>query len=55
MAKLNVFDLEGKEKEKFDISDEIVTLKANDELIHQEVRRFLATGRAVTHKANGRS
>lgn len=55
MANLNVLDLEGKEKEKFDISDEIVTLKANDELIHQEVRRFLATGRAGTHKTKGRS
>lgn len=55
MAKLNVLDLEGKEKEKFDISDEIVTLKANDELIHQEVRRYLATGRAGTHKTKGRS
>jgi large subunit ribosomal protein L4 len=48
-------DLEGKEKEKFDISDEIVNLKANDELIHQEVRRYLATGRAGTHKTKGRS
>ena len=55
MANLNVLDLEGKEKEKFDISDEIVTLKANDELIHQEVRRYLATGRAGTHKTKGRS
>ncbi len=55
MANLNVLDLEGKEKEKFNIPDEIVTLKANDELIHQEVRRYLATGRAGTHKTKGRS
>ena len=55
MANLNVLDLEGKEKEKFDISDEIVNHKVNDELIHQEVRRYLATGRAGTHKTKGRS
>ena len=55
MANLNVLDLEGREKEKFDISDEIVTQEANDELIHQEVRRYLATGRAGTHKTKGRS
>ena len=43
MANLNVLDLEGKEKEKINISDEIVKQESNDEILYQEVRRYLAT------------
>jgi len=55
MANLNVLNLEGKQKGKIDISDEFVTQEMNDELIHQEVRRYLAAGRAGTHKVKERS
>ncbi len=54
MANINVLDQEGKEKEKFEISDEIIKQKMNDELLHQEVRRYLASGRAGTHKVKQR-
>jgi large subunit ribosomal protein L4 len=55
MASLNVIDLEGKEKEKINISDEIVKQESNEEILYQEVRRFLATRRAGTHSTKGRS
>ena len=55
MASLNIIDLEGKEKEKINISDEIVKQDSNEEILYQEVRRFLATRRAGTHSTKGRS
>jgi large subunit ribosomal protein L4 len=55
MASLNVIDLEGKEKEKISISDEVVKQESNEEILYQEVRRFLATRRAGTHSTKGRS
>lgn len=55
MANLNVLDLEGKQKEKIDIADNIVSQEANDEILHQEVRRYLAAGRSGTHKTKERS
>ena len=55
MASLNIIDLEGKEKEKINISDEIVKQGSNEEILYQEVRRFLAAQRAGTHSTKGRS
>jgi large subunit ribosomal protein L4 len=54
MAKLNVLDSEGKEIEKISIADEMVSQKINEEILHQEVRRYLAAGRAGTHKTKQR-
>ncbi len=55
MASLNIIDLEGKEKEKINISDEVVKQDSNEEILYQEVRRFLAAQRAGTHNTKGRS
>lgn len=55
MASLSILDLEGKEKEKINIDDEIVTQDINGEILHQEVRRYLASGRSGTHKTKERS
>jgi large subunit ribosomal protein L4 len=55
MASLNIIDLEGKEKEKINISDEVVKQGSNEEILYQEVKRFLATRRAGTHSTKGRS
>lgn len=55
MASLSIIDLEGKEKEKISISDEVVKQGSNEEILYQEVRRFLATRRAGTHSTKGRS
>jgi large subunit ribosomal protein L4 len=55
MANLNVLDLEGKQKGKIDIADDFVNQEENDEILHQEVRRYLAAGRSGTHKVKERS
>jgi large subunit ribosomal protein L4 len=55
MASLNIIDLEGKEKEKINISDEFVKQDSNEEILYQEVRRSLAAQRAGTHSTKGRS
>jgi large subunit ribosomal protein L4 len=55
MANLNVLDTEGKEKEKIEISDNLVNQKLNNEILYQEVKRYLAAGRAGTHNTKGRS
>jgi len=55
MADLDVLDLKGKEKEKIEIADDIVKQKMNNNILHQEVRRYLAAGRAGTHKTKQRS
>jgi len=55
MANLNVLDLEGKQKGKMDIADDFVNQEMNDEILHQEVRRYLAAGRSGTHKVKERS
>ncbi|MBM3700739.1 MAG: 50S ribosomal protein L4 [Actinobacteria bacterium] len=54
MAKLNILDNEGKEIEKISIADEMVNQKINEEILHQEVRRYLAAARAGTHKTKQR-
>ncbi len=55
MANLSVLDLEGKEKEKIEISDFIVKQEINEEVLYQEVRRYLAEARSGTHKTKERS
>ncbi|MBM3714003.1 MAG: 50S ribosomal protein L4, partial [Actinobacteria bacterium] len=55
MASLNILDLEGKEKGKIKIDDNIVNQKINEDIISQEVRRFLAASRSGTHKTKERS
>lgn len=54
MAKLNILDQEGKEIEKISIADEMVNQKINQEILHQEVRRYLAAARSGTHKTKQR-
>lgn len=55
MANLSVIGVDGKEVEKMNISDGIVKQPMNDEIIYQEVRRFLASRRAGTHSTKTRS
>jgi len=55
MASLVVVDKKGKEVDKLTVSDEIVKQKINTSLLHQEVKRFLASCRAGTHSTKGRS
>lgn len=55
MASVNVVDKEGKEKEKIKISDELVKAKPGQEVIYQDIRRYLAQMRSGTHSTKGRS
>jgi large subunit ribosomal protein L4 len=55
MATLDILDLKGSSKDKIDIPDEIVKQEVNINLLHMEVKRFLASARAGTSKAKGRS
>src|SRR4030067_3422242 len=55
MVSLNVVDSDGKELEKINIPGEIVSQKINTEIMYQEVRRYLASLRSVTHKTKDRS
>lgn len=47
MAKLKVYNLEGKEVEKMDVSDSVFGLKKNDDLVHQVYVAILANQRKV--------
>jgi len=55
MASLNIVDLEGKEIEKIKIDDQLVKQEINNEILYQEVRRYLASQRAGTHSTKTRS
>jgi len=55
MASLDVLDLKGKEIEKINISNEIVKQESNNEILYQEVRRYLASIRSGTSSTKGRS
>ncbi len=55
MASLNIVDLGGKEIEKINVDDQLVNHKVNQEILYQEVRRFLASQRAGTHSTKTRS
>lgn len=54
MASLNILDLDGKVKEKVNISDKIVKQKVNSVILYQEVRRYLASIRSGTHNTKTR-
>src|SRR5450830_417607 len=55
MATLDILDLKGSSKDKIDIPDEIVKVEVNTNLLHMEVKRFLASARSGTSKVKGRS
>ncbi len=55
MAKVDVLDFEGKKIEKMDIPKDVVEQEVNTNLLHLEVRRFLASIRAGTHSTKTRS
>ncbi len=55
MASLNILDLEGKEVEKLNIADKIVKQDINNEVLYQDIRRYLASRRAGTHSTKERS
>lgn len=55
MGSLNVVDAEGKELEKISIPDKLVKKEINSEVLYHEVKRYLASLRAGTHKTKDRS
>ncbi len=55
MAKIDVLDFEGKKVEKIDIPKDIAEQEVNANLLHLEVRRFLASIRSGTHSTKTRS
>ncbi|MEA2015365.1 MAG: 50S ribosomal protein L4 [Actinomycetota bacterium] len=55
MGNLAVVNTKGEELEKINIPNKIIGHKANNEVLYQEVRRYLASQRSGTHKAKGRS
>jgi len=55
MATLDVLDLKGSSKDKIDIPDEVVKQEVNTNVLHLEVKRFLASARSGTSKTKGRS
>jgi len=55
MASVSVVDKQGNEKEKLKISDELVKTDTSEEIIYQDIRRYLAQIRAGTHSTKGRS
>lgn len=55
MATLDILDLKGSSKDKIDIPDEIVKQEVNTNILHMEVKRFLASARSGTSKVKGRS
>jgi len=55
MATLDILDLKGSSKDKIDIPDAVVKQDVNTNLLHMEVKRFLASARSGTSKTKGRS
>jgi len=55
MASVSVVDKQGNEKEKLKISDELVKTDTSEEIIYQDIRRYLAQIRSGTHSTKGRS
>lgn len=55
MGSLSVVDAEGKELEKISIPDKLVKKEINSEVLYHEVKRYLASLRAGTHKTKDRS
>jgi len=55
MASVKVVDKSGTEKEKINISDDLVKVEGGHEVIYQDIRRYLAQVRSGTHSTRGRS
>jgi len=55
MAGLSIVDKKGNEKEKIKISDDLVKTGPGEEVIYQDIRRYLAQIRSGTHSTKGRS
>ncbi len=55
MASVSVVDIKGNEKEKIKLSDGLVKVKPVDEVIYQDIKRYLAQIRSGTHSTRGRS
>lgn len=55
MVTLDILDLKGSSKDKIDIPDEVVKQEVNTNILHLEVKRFLASARSGTSKTKGRA
>ncbi|MBC7333123.1 MAG: 50S ribosomal protein L4 [Actinobacteria bacterium] len=55
MASLKVVDKEGKQVKEVEVPDGIVNQEIKEDVLHLEVRRYLASLRAGTHSTKGRS
>ena len=55
MANVSVYNMEGKEVEKIDLSDAVFGVEVNEHLVHMAVVQYLANRRQGTQKAKTRS
>ena len=55
MAKVSVFNMEGKEVDTIELSDAVFGVEVNDHLVHMAVQQQLANNRQGTQKARTRS
>ena len=55
MAKVSVYNMEGKEVESIDLNDAVFGVEANEHLVHMAVVQQLANNRQGTQKAKTRS
>ena len=55
MAKVSVYNMEGKEVESIDLNDAVFGVKVNEHLVHMAVVQQLANNRQGTQKAKTRS
>jgi large subunit ribosomal protein L4 len=55
MTTIDILDLKGSSTDKIDIPEEITSQEVNINLLHMEVRRFLASARSGTSKTKDRS
>ena len=55
MAKVSVYNMEGKEVETIDLSDAVFGVEVNEHLVHMAVVQYLANRRQGTQKAKTRS
>ena len=55
MANVSVYNMDGKEVEKIDLSDAVFGVEVNEHLVHMAVVQYLANRRQGTQKAKTRS
>ena len=55
MANVSVYNMEGKEVDKIDLSDAVFGVEVNEHLVHMAVVQYLANRRQGTQKAKTRS